>query len=36
MVDYQAIKPMPPVGNLGNGPGSEKVRLGTQRLREKS
>jgi hypothetical protein len=26
MVDYQAIKPMPPVGNLGNGPGSEKVR----------
>ena len=26
MVDYQAIKQMPPVGNLGNGPGSEKVR----------
>ena len=26
MVDYQAIKPMPPVGDLGNGPGSEKVR----------
>jgi hypothetical protein len=25
MVDYQAIKSMPPVGNLGNGPGSEKV-----------
>ena len=32
----QAIEPLPPLGNLVNGPRSEKVRKGTQRLSENS